>query len=341
MNQTRPFLFNLICFLAFFFHVSAESKVILQWFADFKNRKSDTPTVCEYSFKNMFFSDSLHPIQLEDRMRDTELYIEPIISMILIPVFPTILRQKQITYSPDHIKIYPTVYILNSAGKKIGIFKREGRSLENPFHEIATYELCVAIGCRVVPPTEYIRFQTETGSFQEFVEGIARFELSPQDLKVYIQSLQNLTSTLRKDFDEMVILDLIGGASDRNASNYIIDINKGRLYAIDHSEFFSNDFRPNMHWIIDAKRSQIWQAQISKRMRQIITQIDFSKIQYIFSKYRFNSKQKKHIRERIKKLQQIIRENPEITLESIVEEMGNFYVPSFISRSIGFISQGI
>ena len=108
-------------------------------------------------------------------------------------------------------------YILDSNGKKIGFFKETGY----PTNEVLTYELCVSIGCRVVPETKYAEFGKRTGSYQKFVEGVTRLNLDPSSRDVYIEALKNPDSTIRQDFDEMTILDLIGGAQDRNEGNYI------------------------------------------------------------------------------------------------------------------------
>ena len=87
------------------------------------------------------------------------------------------------------------------------------------------------------------------------------------------------------------------------------------------------------NWVLDAKKSQIWQTPISYRMRQLIMEIDFLKIKYMLRKHGFNSTQKTHPRQRIRKIQSIIRRNQEATLEDIVEGMGGFNQAIFILKN--------
>lgn len=273
-------------------------------------------------------------------------------------------------------------YIMNSENEILGVFKEDSLKTYPP-HEVAAYELCLAIGCRIVPKTEYILFNTKTGSFQEvtesdlrnynfirkfmqrrfmrtplrsikssiktrekiddmleshnssdakmgsvqaFAKGITRKQLDehPSDFKIYMKLLKDPRSPLRRDFDEMAVFDLVTGSNDRNLSNYIIDINEGRLYAIDHTDNFKKPILQVINWVLDAKISQIWEAPLSERMRQLILGIDFSKIKPVLQKHSFDSKQKRHIRERIRKLQFIVQSNPKATLEDTVRGMGGF-----------------
>ena len=172
----------------------------------------------------------------------------------------------------------------------------------------------------------YNSMDTIIGSIQAFVEGVTRSQLDrhSSDFKIYIELLKNPDSSIRQDFDEMVILDLITSPTDRTPSNYIIDINKGKLYAIDHSTSFVDSPISTMSWILDAKESQIWQTPISPRMRQLIMGINFSKITFILQEHHFDPTQIKYIQQGIKKLQSIVRKNKDISLEDIVKEMGEF-----------------
>ena len=361
INPVYFFLISLICVFTFS-TTPADGKTLLRWLTELGNHISNRTDTCRNSFnetaaiKPTRFSSQT--IRLEKQRPNTELAEE---------------NNAQ--------------YIVNSEDEIIGIFKADSHETSPP-HEVAAYELCLAIGCRIVPKTEYILFNTKTGSFQEvveadlrnynfikrliqtsvreftrtqsswlslksyiktqeeinamlesrnsndtkmgviqvFAEGTPRLQLDnhPSDLKAYMELLKDPDSTMRQDFDEMVVLDLITGSNDRNLNNYIIDINEGRLYAIDHSENFENNLMPVINWVLDAKKSQIWQTPLSYRMRQLIMGIDFSKIKYILEKYRFDSTQKRHTRQRIKKLQSIVRSNPEATLKDIVEGMGGF-----------------
>ena len=109
--------------------------------------------------------------------------------------------------------------------------------------------------------------------------------------EVYLEALKNPNSSLRQDFDEMVALDLMGGVKDRHDNNYLIDINKGRIHAIDNSQlFFHTVGRPitinEVYWINDAKNALFWQAPVSNRTREIIMQTDFSQVKHLFPLFR-------------------------------------------------------
>ncbi|MDE0119759.1 MAG: hypothetical protein OXM55_07115, partial [Bdellovibrionales bacterium] len=221
-----------------------------------------------------------------------------------------------------------TKYILDSNGKKIGAFKEAG-SHGYPHKEVLTYELCISIGCRVVPKTKYAKFRTQEGSYQKFAEGVTRGDLSLKfsSYQEYIRALQDTNSTIRQDFDEMVVLDLIGGNHDRNWDNYIIDLDKGRLHAIDNSYSFLNikpsyssptELVKNTGWIEDAEDAQIFQQPISKKIKRMILQIDFRAVQHIFQQ---NNTNEAIFRERILRLQSILRQNPRATLEDLTHSL--------------------
>ena len=351
----------------------ADGRTLLRWLTELGNHISNKSGACKDSFNE---TTAIKPTRFSSQ---------------------TIRLEKQ-RPNTDLAEENNAQYIVNLEGEIIGIFKEDSHETYPP-HEVAAYELCLAIGCRIVPETEYILFNTKTGSFQEvaesdlrsynfiqkliqtsvreftgtqpswpplnfkshtkfqeevnamlesrnsndtkmgviqvFAEGTPRLQLDkhPSDLKAYMELLKDPDSTMRQDFDEMVVLDLITGSNDRNLSNYIININEGRLYAIDHSASFKNISVPTINWVLDAEKSQIWQTPLSDRMRQLIMGIDFSKIKYILRKHGFSSTQKRHIRQRIKKLQSIVRRNPEATLEDIVEGMGGYNQAVFFLKT--------
>ena len=74
-----------------------------------------------------------------------------------------------------------------------------------------------------MPETKYAKFGKREGSYQTFVKGVTRQNLDPSSRDVYIKALRNPDSTIRQDFDEMAILDLLGRSQDRNEGNYIIE----------------------------------------------------------------------------------------------------------------------
>lgn len=310
MNRITAFLFALILCSTLFFTAPAGSQTLSQWLVIVRNFTSK-PTVCENTFQKaaIIRSETLpsRMIRLKNRKPNSN---------------PETFSSPEQTLT---IKQQDTAqFILSPGGEIIGVFKESSSTPSS--HEVAAYELCTAIGGRVVPKTEYAIFNTKMGSIREFVEGVTSSQLfkSPSDFKTYMKLLKDTDSTMRQDFDEMVIFDLITGNNDRNLGNYIININTGRLYAIDHSKSFANNHKLVIHWFLDAKESQIWQDPLSHRMRQLIMGIDFSKIKYILRKHRFSFRQKRHIRQRIEKLQSLVKENQDITLEDIVEGMGGF-----------------
>ena len=406
INRIYSFSISFICVSIFLFTIPADGETLLRWLTELGKHISNRVHACKNSFNETAAIKptrvSSQTVHLESQWPNTNLAEESNAQLIV-----------------------------NSENKVIGIFKTDSYETSPP-HEVAAYELCLAIGCRVVPKTGYILFNTKTGLFQEvtetdlknytfiqryiqasvrsftrprsnwnpldlktstgiqkeinamleshksrntkigslqvFKEGTPRNKLnedpldsktstgtqgeintmleSPEsrntrtrslqafeertpneyssDFRIYIESLKNSDSPIRWDFDEMVVLDLITGSNGRNFSNYIIDINEGRLYAINHSENFETSPLPIIDWVFDAKESQIWQTPLSDRMRQLIMGIDFSKIKPILQKHHFSSIQKKHIQQRVRKLQTIVRRNPEATLEDIVEGMGGF-----------------
>ncbi|MCY4513400.1 MAG: hypothetical protein OXB86_06905 [Bdellovibrionales bacterium] len=360
INPAFSFSMNLICVFIFLSTTPAYGTTFLRGLTEPGNHVPNKGAACKELFNEIvaITGFSSQTVRLENQMPNTELG-----------------------------KNENAQYIMNSEDEILGVFKEDSHNTYPP-HEVAAYELCLAIGCRIVPKTEYILFNTKTGSFQEvtesdlkdynftrrfteklarkstetlssesslkfsiktqekinaplensnssdtkmgsiqvFAEGIIRRQLGehPSDFKIYMKLLKDPESTLRQDFDEMVVFDLVTGSNDRNLSNYIININDGRLYAIDHSEHFEKPFIQVISWVLDAKKTQIWKAPLSDRMRQLILGINFSKIKPILQKHRFNSKQKKYIRKRIKKLQFIVQSNPKTTLKDIVRGMGEF-----------------
>ena len=240
--------------------------------------------------------------------------------------------QNTIIGNVSAVKTHPTksfgLIVLNSEGKKIGIFKP--LQTKDPFivdsdpsQEVAAYRFCRSIGCRVVPKTKYAKLGRLKGSFQEFVEGESYWNLGEGLREVYLEALKNPNSSLRQDFDEMVALDLIGGVKDRHDNNYLIDINKGRIHAIDNSQlFFHTVGRPitinEVYWINDAKN-----APVSNRTREIIMQTDFSQVKHLFPLFRSSGLSRTAIRQRINQLQSILQENPNITLEDLLIKIGD------------------
>ena len=99
---------------------------------------------------------------------------------------------------------------------------------------------------------------------------------------------------------------------------YIIDMNEGRLYAIDNSNTLYTHFSLNSKWIQDTKEAQIFQTPISERMKQMIMQINFEEIQHIFLQNGVHETSAKDFHLRIKILQSILKENPDATLEELV-----------------------
>ena len=403
---------SFICVFTFLFTTPADSKTLLRWLTDLGSQISNRMSACKNSFDE---TAATKPTR----------------------VSPQTIRLKSQKPKTDFAEESHAQFIVNSENKIIGIFKADSYETSPP-HEVAAYELCLAIGCRVVPKTGYILFNTKTelfqevtetdlknytfiqrfiqasvrnltrpqsswnpldlktstetqkeinalleshksrgtkmGSLQVFKEGTPRSQLneyppdsntstktqeemstmleSPKsrntetrslqafeegtpnehssDFRTYMELLKDSDSSIRRDFDEMAVFDLITGSNSRNFSNYIIDINEGRLYAINNSENFETSPLPVINWVFDAKKAQIWQTPLSYRMRQLIMGINFSKIEPILQKHHFSSTQKKHIQQRVRKLQSIVEGNPEATLEDIVMGMGGFNKPLFL-----------
>lgn len=224
--------------------------------------------------------------------------------------------------------VHENYIILDSHGKKIGIFKPQKKDeFAISSQEVAAYRFCVVIGCRVVPKTKFARLEEKKGSLQEFVSGETRQQLNSKT--DFIKSLKDPHAPLRKDFDEMVVLDLAGGNADRNSENYLIDMVNERLYAIDNSGAYAmKKGKPIVaHWVLDAQESQIWQNPVSEYLREIVMRINFSDINDLYPLIPGNmNRSRKQVHERIKQLKSILHKKPEITLEELVDEMGGFRI---------------
>ena len=126
-----------------------------KWFTSFKNRTPNIPFVCEKAFTSI---RSGKPLPQRGRSEDhnSDKDSETFFSLLSTPT----------TFQE---KTNNAQYILNLEGKIIGIFKADSLST-NPPHEVAAYEICRTIGCRVVPKTKYAIFNKKTGSFQATTE---------------------------------------------------------------------------------------------------------------------------------------------------------------------------
>lgn len=124
------------------------------------------------------------------------------------------------------------VVLKHETGTVRGVFKpldpRTHGEKESWAAEIAAYRLSRALGLDMVPPTVERRIGRRLGSLQLWVE----------DVEPYKDIMENGSAAESRwplQVARMRFFDFLIDNPDRNAGNFLIDLERGQLYLIDHS----------------------------------------------------------------------------------------------------------
>ena len=104
-----------------------------------------------------------------------------------------------------------------------GLFKRE----------VAAYELSLALGYDIIPPTFVRQGPVGEGSLQLFVE----YDQSEH----YFHLLDNRLDTYDQ-LRAMAVFDIVANNTDRKGGHVLLDAN-GRIWGIDHGVCFNEEFK--------------------------------------------------------------------------------------------------